>query len=336
MVLHFRQGVCAYDITVARGALSRAAELFDLKRKVLIVTGEGVPKQYAEAVLAQCENGQLLIMPEGEANKSLATVELILSALLDHGFTRGDAVVAVGGGVVGDTAGFAAASYMRGIDWYNVPTTLLSQADSSVGGKTGVNFHGIKNIVGAFHNPSGVLIDPDVLDTLNPRFFAEGLAEIIKMAATSDAELFATLEEASDLHPIMEQIIASALSIKLRVVTEDPTEKGLRAVLNFGHTIGHAIEAAAAAEFYHGEAVAIGMMYTSSGDAKNRIEKLLKKYGLPMEDSFSVDELMKYVAHDKKKRGEKVKLVKVDQIGSFRFEETCPEELRTIIEARKA
>ncbi len=338
MTLQFRQGQCAYDITIARGALLQAAELFDLKRKILVVTGEGVPQQYADAILAQCPEGWLLTIPEGEANKTPASVEFILNSLLEHGFTRGDAVVAVGGGVTGDTAGFAAACYMRGIDWYNVPTTLLSQADSSIGGKTGVNLQGVKNIVGAFHQPSGVIIDPDTLDTLSPRLFAEGLAEIIKMAATSDATLFETLENAEDLRPIMEQVLASALSIKLAVVEADPTEKGLRAVLNFGHTIGHAIEAAASkskAAFYHGEAVAIGMLYMAEEPAKSRIEKLLKKYGLPTEDPFTTEQLLHFAAHDKKRKGGSIKTVRVSQPGSFRFEEATQDTLRSIIQARK-
>ena len=400
MTLRYSNEAISYSITIAPGALAQAGKLFALERKVLVVTGEGVPRQYAEAVLAQCCEGHLLVIPEGESNKTLNSVELILGALLEHGFTRGDALVAVGGGVVGDTVGFAAACYMRGIDWYNVPTTLLSQVDSSVGGKTGVNLHGVKNIVGAFHHPCGVIIDTRTLDTLSPRLFSEGLAEVIKMAATSDAALFKTLEQTNDIRSILPDIITSALRIKISVVESDPTEHGLRAVLNFGHTVGHAIEAAGQAQtraasvstvaadnsgvapqapvsvstlghvrgrgpqaersgrdepalrakisgaeapegiqnggsFYHGEAVAIGMMFMSSGEALERIEKVLKKYGLPTEDSFSVDELMEFASHDKKKRGGKVKLVKVDEIGSFRFEEAGPEELRQIIEARK-
>ena len=450
MTLEFRQGGTAYDITVSRGSLSQAGSLFNLRRKVLVVTGEGVPPQYAQTVLSQCPEAWLLTIPEGESNKTLSSVELILSALLEHGFTRSDAVVAVGGGVIGDTAGFAAACYMRGIDWYNVPTTLLSQADSSVGGKTGVNLHGVKNIVGAFHQPSGVLIDPDTLDTLSPRLFSEGLAEIIKMAATSDAALFNLLETTPDLRPIMEQVLTSALSIKIHVVAEDPTEKNLRAVLNFGHTVGHAIEASCSATrelppltsaslhpshasvgpsrshghgrpwsleaipasatqsadnnseeafcgaeagvvsgdrgrpwprewegpagirgtdgsllsdgqripvggmrtegpkssgnnsseveqkaFYHGEAVAVGMLYMSEGEANRRIGKLLKKYNLPTTDPFTAEQLMAFAAHDKKRRGGTIKLVRVSEIGSFRFQEATQEDLRTIIQARK-
>ena len=383
MTLEFRQGGTAYDITVSRGCLSLAGRLFNLQRKVLVVTGEGVPPQYAQTVLSQCPEGWLLTIPEGEANKTLSSVELILGALLEHGFTRSDAVVAVGGGVIGDTAGFAAACYMRGIDWYNVPTTLLSQADSSVGGKTGVNLHGVKNIAGAFHQPSGVLIDPDTLDTLSPRLFSEGLAEIIKMAATSDATLFQLLETAPDLRPLMEQVLTSALSIKIHIVESDPTEHNLRAVLNFGHTIGHAIEGVAACgteagvvsgdrlrprsrewegpapsgvggmrtegpkssgnnfseveqkAFYHGEAVAVGMLYMAEGEANTRIEKLLKKYNLPTEDPYTTEQLMTYAAHDKKRRGGTIKLVRVSEIGSFRFQEATEDDLRDIIQARK-
>ena len=335
MTLHFREGPHAYDITIARGALSLASGLFSLKRKVLVVTGDGVPQAYSQAILVQCSEGFLLSLPDGDDHKTLASVELILEALMAHGFTRSDAIVAVGGGVVGDTAGFAAACYMRGIDWYNVPTTLLSQADSSVGGKTGVNFHGIKNLVGAFKQPAGVLIDPDTLDTLSPRLFAEGLAEIVKMAATGDASLFRLLENTADPRQAMEEILAAALSIKIAVVEADPHESGLRAVLNFGHTIGHAVESAGKGKYYHGEAVAIGMLYMSYGDAAVRIEALLKKFGLPTKDPFSTDELMAFAAHDKKQRGGIFKLVKVKEIGSFIFESAEPGELRSIIQARK-
>ena len=193
--------------------------------------------------------------------------------------------------------------------------------------------------MGAFHQPSGVLIDPGTLETLGPRLFAEGMAEIIKMAATGDAALFRLLEQTEDLQPVMEDILAAALRIKISVVQADPAEHGLRAVLNFGHTIGHALEAAANSGsgpgLYHGEAVAIGMLYMAEGEAKTRIERLLQKFGLPTEDAFCADELMKFAASDKKRRGNKIKLVRVKEIGSFRFEEAGPEELKDIIQDRK-
>lgn len=334
MKLSYRHGSGVCDITVAPGALSHAGELFDLGRKVLVVTDKGVPRQYPQAILDRCPEGWLAVLECGEDHKTTDSVNLILSALLEHGFTRGDAVVAVGGGVVGDTAGFAASCYMRGIDWYNVPTTLLSQVDSSAGGKTGVNFGGVKNMVGAFHHPVAVLIDTDVLETLSPRLFAEGMAEVIKMAATSDAELFSTLESATDIRPMLPEIVVAALRIKIAVVEADPSERGLRAVLNFGHTIGHAIEAAGSG-FYHGEAVAAGMLYMAEGEARERLERLLRRFGLPTEDPYSPEELMALAMHDKKRRGGTIKLVRVSEIGGFRFEQATPEQLESIIKARK-
>ena len=192
--------------------------------------------------------------------------------------------------------------------------------------------------MGAFRQPAGVLIDTDTLDTLSPRLHAEGLAELIKMAATSDAALFRKLEEAPSLRPLDPEFIAGALRIKISVVEQDPTEKGLRAVLNFGHTIGHAIEAAAAASgspFYHGEAVAAGMMYTSEGEARERIAALLRRCGLPAEDPFSAGELMAFAVRDKKRKGAATKVVKVAEIGSFRFEELDDESLMKLISERK-
>ena len=338
MTLHCHFGQDAYDIRIGRGLLAEAGRLLDLRRKVLVVTDSGVPEDYARTILGQCPEGSLLTIPQGEGAKTPETLLSILDELLRLGFTRSDAVVAVGGGVVGDIAGFAAAVYQRGIEYYNVPTTLLSQVDSSVGGKTAVNFRGVKNIVGAFHNPSAVLIDPDTLLTLDSRLFAEGVAEVVKMAATSDAGLFSLLEQTPDLVPVLPEVIASALRIKIDVVAKDPQEKGLRAVLNFGHTIGHAIEAASAktpAPFYHGEAVAAGMMYTSEGEARSRIARLLVKFGLPTSDPFGTDELLAYALKDKKRSGAAVKLVLVDKPGEFRFEWADEDSLRQLIQSRK-
>lgn len=322
-------------ITVGRGLLARAGDYFNLSRKVLVVTEPGVPQQYPQAVLAACPEGYILTVPGGEGGKTLHGVQLILDELLRLGFTRSDAVVAVGGGVVGDMAGYAAACYMRGIDYYNVPTTLLSQVDSSVGGKTAVNYHGVKNIVGAFHAPRGVLADTGTLSTLSDRLFAEGMAELVKMAATCDAALFESIENCPDLRSGIDSFVEAALRIKMSVVRVDPQEKGLRAVLNFGHTVGHAIEAAAGGSLYHGECVAIGMMYMSSGEARARLEALLKRLGLPVSDGFSTDELMAWAASDKKKSAEGFKIVTVSNIGSFSFETASAERLRSIIDARK-
>ena len=331
----YQERLSGSGIHIGRGILQDAPVFFNLNRKVLVVTDEGVPPKYAATVLKACPDASLLTVPGGESGKTLAGAELILQALLERGFTRGDAIIAVGGGVVGDMAGFAASCYMRGIQYYNVPTTLLSQVDSSVGGKTAVNLNGVKNVVGAFHQPAGVLIDTATLETLSPRLFAEGLAELVKMAATSDAGLFDRIEACPDVRSCIEPFIADALRIKLDVVQQDPTEKGLRAVLNFGHTVGHAVEAAGQGRFLHGESVAIGMLYMSSGQARERLEALLKRFGLPVRDDFDTDTLMKYIASDKKKSADGFKIVTVNSIGSYNFKNVSAEQLRGIISSHK-
>lgn len=321
-----------YGITVARGAIRNASSMANLDRKVLVVTDDGIPSGYSDAVLSQCREGHRFVFPQGEKNKNLETFAAILSEMLRLGFTRSDAVVAVGGGVTGDIAGFAAASYMRGIDFINIPTTLLSQLDSSVGGKTGIDFGGIKNSVGAFHNPVRVIIDPDCLETLDGRLIHEGLAEAIKMAATSDAELFSLIAGSRDLKADIEAIITTALRIKIDVVERDPEEKGLRKVLNFGHTIGHAIEAAAGGKYYHGECVAMGMPCLASPAAAAQIREVLEKYSLPSRSPFAPSVLEPYILHDKKMASGKITVVYVDKIGSFEFRQAGAEELKCYIE----
>ena len=332
MTLHFNSGSAAYPIHIGKGLLPKAGELFALDRKVLVVTDEGVPEQYAKAVAACCASGFIVTIPQGEGSKTLASVERILVKLLTLGFTRSDVIVAVGGGMVGDTAGFAASCYQRGIEWYNVPTTLLSQVDSSVGGKTGVNLGGVKNSIGAFYQPKGVLIDTSTLETLSPRLRSEGMAEVIKMAATSDAELFKLLEVGTYTD---EDLVARALKIKIDVVQRDPQEKGERAVLNFGHTVGHAIEAAGKGAFYHGEAVAAGMPYFCTGEAKSRIEALLRRFDLPTEDPFDMPTLLHFASSDKKKTAGGFKTVWVDEIGSYSFKLLSGEELCGVIQKHK-
>ena len=324
----FRSGDIRYRITVGRDISGRASGLFDLDRKVLIVTDSGVPSEYSAAILSQCPQGSVFTLPQGEGNKTLASVESVLRELLSLGFTRSDAVIAVGGGTVGDIAGFAAACYERGIDWYCVPTTLLAQADASVGGKTAVNIAGVKNIAGAFHHPKGVLADTATLRTLSPRCYAEGMAEIIKIAATCDAALFSSLEDGSCG---IEETVRKAVALKASIVGLDPHEDGLRSVLNFGHTVGHAIESAGSGIYHHGEAVAIGMTYFSGPEARGRIESLLLRYGLPVSDSFGAETLMQYASRDKKKSAAGYKTVWVDSIGSYRFRTLDEDGLRSVI-----
>ena len=315
--LHMELGDRSYDIHIGRGLLSRVGEYFSLDRRVLILTDDGVPAAYAEAVADACRTPTLVTVPQGEESKALSVWEDVLAVMLGEGFTRADAVVAVGGGVVGDLGGFVAASYMRGVDFYNIPTTLLSQVDSSIGGKTAVDFRGVKNIIGAFHQPRGVLIDPALLKTLDERQMASGMAEIIKMAATSDEGLFSLLEESEDPFALLDEIIPAALRIKKAVVEADEREGGLRRILNFGHTVGHGIESAAGGRLLHGECVALGMLPMTTPAMQKRLLALYRRVGLPTSFRFSVSDILSAIRHDKKAAGDAISYVFVPSAGSY-------------------
>ena len=314
MNIHMDLKENSYDILVERGILNRAGEILNLKRRVLVVTDSGVPEIYARTVAEQCKESIICTVESGEGSKSLETFGTLLQKMLDNNFSRKDCVVAVGGGVVGDLSGYAAASYMRGIDFYNIPTTLLSQIDSSIGGKTAINLGNVKNIVGAFYQPKKVLIDPDVLSTLPERQISNGLAEAIKMALTSDRELFDILEK-EDIKEKIEKIIIRSLNIKKNVVEQDEKESGLRKILNFGHTIGHGIETSS--ELYHGECVALGLVPMCDEKIRTRVIEVLKKCNLYNLINFDWNKITEAAFHDKKANGEFVTVTTVPKVGSF-------------------
>lgn len=317
MIIHMNLGQDSYDIHVERGILAKADEYLNLKRRVLVVTDDGVPASYSKALADQCQESVIFNVAQGEDSKSLEVFGQLLKAMLDHGFSRKDAVVAVGGGVVGDLAGFAASAYMRGIDFYNIPTTLLSQIDSSIGGKTAVNFEGVKNIVGAFYQPKKVLIDPDLLKTLPKRQISNGLAEAIKMSLTSDEKLFELFEN-EDVQSNIEKIIIGSLNIKKSVVEQDEKEAGLRKILNFGHTVGHGIESSEGMkELYHGECVALGMIPMCGEAVRSRLIDVLKKCNLYQELEYDWDKVREVAFHDKKADGDSVTVTIVNKVGSF-------------------
>ena len=333
MNLHLNLNENSYDIVIQSGCLQQAGALLNLDRKVLIVTDSGVPRQYALQVASACKAPVLLTIPAGEDSKSPEGFVQLLQKLLEENFTRSDCVVAVGGGVVGDLAGFAASAYMRGIDFYNIPTTTLAQIDSSIGGKTAINLSGIKNIVGAFYQPKKVLIDPSVLQTLDRRQFSAGLAEAVKMALTSDADLFA-LFETGDIQANLETIIIKSLQIKKNVVEQDEKETGLRKILNFGHTLGHGIESleerhcAATGGLYHGECVALGMLPFCSDTVRARLLPVLQKLELPTCYKGDLEAILAAAAHDKKASGNTVTAVLVDEPGAFRLENLTYDQLK--------
>ena len=331
MSLRMELGDNSYDIVIERGCLNRAGTLLDLDRKVCVVTDEGVPRQYVDAVAGQCKAPVIITVDMGEQTKTMETVTRICETMLERGFSRKDCVVAVGGGMVGDLAGFAAACFMRGIDFYNIPTTLLSQVDSSIGGKTGVNLNGVKNIVGAFWQPRGVLIDPDTLETLPPRLRAEGMAEYVKMALCFDAKMFEELER-EDPWADTEKALHNALSLKKMVVEADEREAGLRKILNFGHTIGHGVESAAAGALYHGECVAIGMMPMCSDAVRARLQPVLKKLGLPVSTDLDKETIWAAMQHDKKSDSTGFSAVFVEKIGKAYAKNISFADMKTILE----
>ncbi|MBR6322475.1 MAG: 3-dehydroquinate synthase [Lachnospiraceae bacterium] len=324
MTLHMNLGENSYDIVIEPGALKRAGKYLQLDRRVLIVTDEGVPAEYAAALAAQCRKPLIVTVDQGEESKSIRVWEKLLRSMLEAGFLRTDAVAAVGGGVVGDLAGFTAACYMRGVDFYNIPTTVLSQVDSSIGGKTAVNFEGVKNIVGAFYQPKKVLVDTDLLSTLDRRQISNGLSEALKMAACFDEKLF-SLFETEDPFEHIPEIVARSLEIKKAVVEQDEKEQGLRKALNFGHTIGHGIESVTG--LLHGECVALGMLPMCSEEVRNRLVPVLSRLKLPLTTDADREKVLAALLHDKKAVDGGISCVLCGKAGSFEIRKLTAEEL---------
>jgi len=340
MNIHMDLKENSYDIVVERGILARAGEFLNLKRRVLIVTDSGVPQNYAQTIANQCKEAVICTVESGEGSKSLEVFGKLLGKMLEQGFSRKDCVVAVGGGVVGDLSGFVASAYMRGIDFYNIPTTLLSQIDSSIGGKTAVNLGNVKNIIGAFYQPKKVLIDSELLKTLPNRQISNGLAEAIKMALTSDSELFEIFEN-KDISESIDEIIVRSLNIKKSVVEQDEKESGLRKILNFGHTVGHGIESSEnMSELYHGECVALGLIPMCSEKIRPRVIEVLKKCNLYNLIEFDWKKISEAAFHDKKADGEFVSVTVVPEVGSFEMKTLrcfdVIDEARKILEGLKA
>lgn len=320
----------SYNITVKRGALQNIGESFNLNRKVLIVTDDGVPSEYANSVAKQSKNPVIVTVKQGEESKCFANLELLCRVMLENNFTRKDCVVAVGGGVVGDLAGFAAACFMRGIDFYNFPTTVLSQVDSSVGGKVAVNLDNVKNIVGAFYQPKAVVIDPEVLKTLPDRQISNGLAEAIKIGLTTDKSLFELFEN-GDYKDNIDLIIEKSITAKKNIVEQDEKENNLRKILNFGHTIGHAIEGLNFGNLYHGECVALGMTFMCSDSVKERLIKVLGKVNLPTEISYVKEDILSLLKHDKKADSDKISAIFVEKVGSCIIKDINTEDFLKLI-----
>lgn len=322
MVINVHTKDREYPVYVERGVLKRAKELIGREGHVFIVSDDGVPAVWLDCLKAQYPDAPVHIFPNGEGSKNLKVWSEILEDMLDHNVSRNDTVIALGGGVAGDMAGFAAASYMRGIHYINIPTTSLSQIDSSIGGKTAVDLKGRKNCVGAFWQPDMVLVDPDTLSTLTPRHFRNGLAEAVKEGLIKDAELF-ELFESDEWKDHLDEIIGRSLIIKRDVVEKDERESGERKLLNFGHTFGHAYETYYGLDgYYHGECVAMGMMTVlENEEIRTRLKAVLEKLDLPFENDAAPEETARLVRNDKKADHDKITIVQVQKIGQGILEE---------------
>ena len=344
-------GARSYNIFVGEGILSTAGDLLKrvgIKRKVAVVTNPTVAQLYLDTLNDALQGSGFevipVLLPEGEEYKTLSTLSTIFDRLISEKFDRQSCVVALGGGVVGDIAGFAAASYLRGTPFVQIPTTLLAQVDSSVGGKTGVNHPRGKNLIGAFYQPLAVVIDVALLLSLPQRELVAGLAEVIKYGIIEDPVLFGRLEEKLDRilvldRPLLTEVIATSCAIKARVIEKDEREDDHRAVLNFGHTVGHALETATRYQrFLHGEAVAIGMAKAAAISYQqgfcdaitlSRIIKLIKMAGLATEipEEVSLQSLIDGMELDKKSADGKIKFVMCTTIGKTCFHSLTAEQI---------
>ena len=315
--------------------------LLHFDTKVAIVTNPTIAKLHLDFLRTKITAKELhiIIIPDGEEYKNQESIDIILESMFEHRFNRKSLLIAFGGGVIGDMTGYASSIYQRGIDFIQIPTTLLCQVDASVGGKTGMNNKYGKNLIGAFHQPRAVYIDPSFLKTLPSREFAAGVAEIVKMAVTFDEDFFTFLETADLNNPeVLRECIKRAVQTKANVVAEDEKEHGIRAALNYGHTFGHVIENETKYKKYlHGEAVAIGMVMANATSVKmnkmtqteaDRVKALLKKYKLPvsyaLEDSKSFYETF-YL--DKKSSDSKVTFILPLGLGDVIITDTCEKSL---------
>ncbi|MBQ7822339.1 MAG: 3-dehydroquinate synthase [Clostridia bacterium] len=336
-----------YNVYIERGSIDRVGELaLEVVKPctAAIITDDKVNALYADRLTASLETAGYkvvkFVFPNGEASKNAGTFINILEFLASNHLVRSDVIFALGGGVVGDLAGFSAASYLRGIRFIQIPTTLLAAVDSSVGGKTGIDLAAGKNLAGAFYQPEMVVCDPDLLKTLDRNIFCDGCAEVIKYGVISDARIFDMMREPDKLD--IESIIERSVEIKRDVVVTDEKELGLRQILNYGHTFGHAVEKCSNFGISHGSAVAIGMAVMARGcekagicsrDYREMLEDIIKKYDLPINTDYSAERLFDALLSDKKRKSDGITLVIPKTPGECELAKVSLEKAREILSA---
>ena len=332
---HHLSAMGEYDILVGNAghAFGRAH-----LQNPIIVTDENVAKYHLE----KTDGIKFIILPAGEEHKNLETVSGLWKIFLENGLDRRSTVIALGGGVITDMAGFAASTYMRGVDWIAVPTTMLGMVDASLGGKTGIDLPQGKNLVGSFHPPKLVVADPSLLVTLPERELRSGMAEVVKHGIISDPELFALCSRGMDwVKDNLEEIVKRAMAVKINVIEEDPYEKGIRAKLNLGHTVGHAVELVSKFELRHGEAIAIGIVAEAKYAARvgltdkglvEPVVETLSKLGLPVDipENFPRDAIIKAMRVDKKKNAKSIRFALPVEIGKVELVDV--DDLESVLE----
>jgi 3-dehydroquinate synthase len=315
--LDIKSSIHSYSVYIENHLLDHLKEHLDQNLFYVIISDDNIPFVYIDKVKKACENHLLILFPEGEKSKSIEEFSRIVNLLLEKSIRKDACLIALGGGVTGDLVGFIASVYLRGVPYIQIPTTLLSQIDSSVGGKVAINTEKGKNVIGSIYPPQKVLIDPSTLETLSERQFSNGMGEMIKYGMIADKNFFERIKS-EDVHKNIEYFVFHSLEIKKQFIEQDEFDNGLRQSLNFGHTFGHAIESYYKYNKYlHGEAVAIGMvMVLSKAEVRKQLIEVLKKYNLPTDDNVHLGELKDYINRDKKNRNQLLKIVDVLEIGS--------------------
>ena len=329
MIIKIDKNSFDYNVIVESNILNNLSKYIDCNRRYFVISDETVASLYEDTILKQLPNCVIHVVESGEKSKSIDVYEKCLLMLAQRQFSRNDTIIALGGGVVGDLAGFVAATYLRGIDFIQIPTTTLSQIDSSIGGKVAINLGGIKNFVGAFKQPKLVLVDPFVLKTLNETDFINGLVEAIKLGIIFDDKILYLFEK-NDLKNNLEQIITLSLEIKKMIVEKDPFENDVRKSLNFGHTIGHGIES-----FYnfdqvkHGEAVAVGILKMINNDEiRNRVIKIYEMLNIKQDISYDKEIVYNYIINDKKINNGRISIIICNEINRYEIKDIKIEEIK--------
>lgn len=320
-----------YKVIIEKGSINNLNDYLKFEGKVMIISDDGVPFEYINIVKSQFPNSYVHLIKQGENSKSIENFVKIHEDLLANNFSRKDMLIALGGGVVGDLTGFVASTYKRGINYIQIPTTSLAQIDSSIGGKTAIDIANYKNVVGSFYQPSLVVIDVNTLKTLPKRHLFNGLVEALKIGLTLDNDLVKLFEKDNFLDDL-ELIIAKAVELKKEIVEKDEKELNERKVLNFGHTIGHAIESLNLGSLLHGECVAKGMLYfIEDENIKERVKTILRKLEINLNTNEDSESLIKYIRNDKKALADKVTIVSVREIGKYQFKELSFDDIESLL-----